>query len=74
MDVILSSEPHPYRLDDVLNEEGGGAHVVHVAVEEAEALLGEEVHGDDVVEAPLDLGSNSMCSKKGLEKCHQRPK
>ena len=43
-----------YRLDDVLNEEGGCAHVVDVAVEEAEALLGEEVHRDDVVEAALD--------------------
>ena len=47
---LLSS----YRLDDVLNEEGGCAHVVDVAVEEAEALLGEEVHRDDVVEAALD--------------------
>lgn len=51
---LPESESHSYRLNDVLNEEGRGAQVVDVAVEEAEALLGEEVDSDDVVEAALD--------------------
>ena len=50
---LPESESHSYRLNDVLNEEGRGAQVVDVAVEEAEALLGEQVHRHDVIEPAL---------------------
>ena len=39
---------------DVLDEKGRSSQVVDGAVEEAEALLGVEVDGDDVVEAAFD--------------------
>lgn len=37
-----------------MDEKGGGADVVNVAVEEPQALLGVQVDRDDMVEAALD--------------------